>query len=441
MLRCSATHVVARRPEVGAHPVRVDPQAGEQLGRLRRRRPRSAGAAGAQRRPLGVPGAVRPLVDAGSAAARCRVAASWRCGQRGPADQHRQHRVGLVRHGRRAAARCPRPARRSRAGTAWRRRWRSVPRRRCSRPGRRRARVTGVRVVCHGVDGASPSAGGRLDGHDTVPAPPVGAGRRPARRSRPGCPPRRRAGPGRTQRRQRRRTASRTPVSQPAALRPNVVGTACWVRVRPTIGCRRCVVDESARAPATCARSVAGSRSTASRSAQHQRRVEDVLAGQPAVQPRAASGLRQRASRSSATRAITGLPPASAPSASALAGRRSTPAAQRVLGRASPARCRCRPARPARPARRRPSPSSRAPRRSSGRRRGRRRARTGPLMRSVSRIAQEDRLAARPAAGCRTRNPCSSARATSVRRRSGVAARPAAGRRPARRRPRAGRPG
>ena len=45
--------------------------------------------------------------------------------------------------------------------------------------------------------------------------------------------------------------ASATPISQPAALRPNVVGTACWSRVRAAIGVDRCSRARAAHAATT----------------------------------------------------------------------------------------------------------------------------------------------------------------------------------------------
>ena len=137
-------------------------------GRCRRAARRAARWSATRRRRSGAPRSRRVAHSACQApsgrsstlvaAARCRVAARAGAGQRGPPDQHRQHRVGLVRHRRRAAAGALRRARRSRAGTAWRRRWRSGPRRRCSATSASPSRVTGAATVCQGGRGARPSA-------------------------------------------------------------------------------------------------------------------------------------------------------------------------------------------------------------------------------------------------------------------------------------------
>ena len=72
-----------------------------------------------------------------------------------------------------------------------------------------------------------------------------------ARRAPRGFPPRRRAGREGSRRSSARRPrASASPTSHPAALSPNVVGTACWRRVRPAIGVSRCARASSAQASA-----------------------------------------------------------------------------------------------------------------------------------------------------------------------------------------------
>ena len=78
--------------------------------------------------------------------------------------------------------------------------------------------------------------------------------------------------------------ASRTAVSQVAAFRPKVVGTACWVRVRATV-VRPPVGPRQVGEDADLAPQVGGHLLDRPAQAPHQRGVEDVLAGQAAVQP------------------------------------------------------------------------------------------------------------------------------------------------------------
>ena len=143
-------------------------------------------------------------------------------------------------------------------------------------------RVSGERVVCQGGRGARSSActtccataadvatgSGWVDASSTVAArvpaaPPSWAGKDSASTVS---------------------TASRTPVSQPAALSPKVVGTACWVRVRATIGVARC----SSTRPASRRRlpgEVGADRSEGVADGEEQGGVDHVLAGEAAVQP------------------------------------------------------------------------------------------------------------------------------------------------------------
>ena len=77
------------------------------------------------------------------------------------------------------------------------------------------------------------------------------------RRTRRGCRRRRRAGRAGPADGPSRSCASRTRLRQPAAFRPKVVGTACWVRVRAGQGVSRCSAASRASAAAVA---VAGRR-------------------------------------------------------------------------------------------------------------------------------------------------------------------------------------
>ena len=120
------------------------------------------------------------------------------------------------------------------------------------------SRVTVARAVCHGVDGArsEPRGDRGTDDASWRVRPPR------ARRSAamvPAAPP---TWTGKTSA-VRSSYASRTPVSHCAALSPNVVGTACWVSVRATIGVPRWL-STSRPAAAICPRSSSLTRTTAS---------------------------------------------------------------------------------------------------------------------------------------------------------------------------------
>ena len=114
------------------------------------------------------------------------------------------------------------------------------------------AAVITLREVCHGTAGASPSAlpTHSTSRHDTRAgsvsprsrASSVDAARVPA--APPTCTRSRDRAPASAS------AASSRPVSQLAALRPNVIGTACWVSVRPTIGVDRCL-ETSPHRPST----------------------------------------------------------------------------------------------------------------------------------------------------------------------------------------------
>ncbi len=82
--------------------------------------------------------------------------------------------------------------------------------------------------------------------------------------------------------RRTRSTASSTRCSQVAAFSPKVTGTACWVRVRPAIGVSRCRSASPARLSAH-EQQVVCNAVQCRRAQQHQRRVQDVLAGAAAV--------------------------------------------------------------------------------------------------------------------------------------------------------------
>ena len=239
-----------------------------------------------------------------------------------------------------------------------------------------------------------------------------------------------------------RRTASRTPVSQPAALSPKVVGTACWVSVRATIGVSRCSSTRPASG-STCARrstaeprrrrrgatsisavsstswlvrprcshargvGVASPERVAQQRDQRHRRVAAGLGvrGEPR---RSSSGVHQAGEVGRG--AVRGATPAST-SASSQAASTATIAAQE--GRV----------------------------RERGRRRARRPARSRSAMASVSRIGEEDGLALALEADVEDEALLVRRSATSG---AGGPRRPAtaaAGRRPASRRRRAGRPG
>ena len=155
--------------------------------------------------------------------------------------------------------------------------------------------ATRVRSVCQGRAGVV----------EAQPRPPARR-RRPARRREPG------QRPGRAAELQRRggaaagrRPAASRPASHPAALSPNVVGTACCSSVRPTMGVSRWAAARPAAASAAPSRS---DRTTAQASAghQHRRGVHDVLAGRSPVDVRG-DVVRHRRPEA-ATSGTTGLP-------------------------------------------------------------------------------------------------------------------------------------
>ena len=131
--------------------------------------------------------------------------------------------------------------------------------------------------------------------------------------------------------------ASTTATSQPAALRPNETGTACWSRVRPTIGVERCVSASSAHR--------AASWSSSARISSRTRRVTSIAAVSrmswlvaPLWTSSAAS--LSTASRSARTNGSTGFPgerPASAMAAGSKASARHAPIASAAACGITPA--------------------------------------------------------------------------------------------------------
>ena len=218
-----------------AHPAGVHLQAREQLGGLRRRDHACAGAS--SRAAPATPRARRrgPLVDRlGGGEVQLRRRARRR--ERGAADQHGEHRVVLAAawSTTRPARPPARAARRSPAGRAGQDVVGDLAAaRRCSATSASPTRVTGARRCA--TAGAAPGRAPR------GPATRLSAATRARRRrsaassaGRRGCRRRRRTGPGSAgaapsgvARRRARRSASC------AALRPKVIGTACWVSVRP----------------------------------------------------------------------------------------------------------------------------------------------------------------------------------------------------------------
>ena len=193
--------------------------------------------------------------------------------------------------------RAPR-ARRSPAGPAAARRWRCVPSASVARTSASAYRVKGARLVCHGGAGsrcrawatwatsawaASASPVSSVTAASVPAAPPIWTGKRRARRSS---------------------RASSTPWSHCAALSPKVMGTACWVSVRPAIRWSRC---RSARSDERrhLTVEVGEDQPVRGTGAEHQRGVEHVLAGEPAVQPSGGRPRRvRRVARASAPRAV-----------------------------------------------------------------------------------------------------------------------------------------
>ena len=137
--------------------------------------------------------------------------------------------------------------------------------------------VTGVRRVCHSDEGARDSS---------LAERPTSRRhhRRPARRPRRGFRPHRHTAPANPCG-QRQSVQGVQHACQPSRrLSPKVIGTACWVSVRPTMIVFRCRSVSSARAAIQRPRSSA-SWSRADRVEQHQRGVYHILPGLTLVQP------------------------------------------------------------------------------------------------------------------------------------------------------------
>ena len=246
-----------------------------------------------------------------AAAAACIAAPRLGATQRGPADQHRQHRVLLVRHGGRAAAARSAAPRDSSAISGRARTSTSL----AIRPAASVVADQGVadpgqwpRGWCaRAVQAAAPGGVAEVIGQRHRPA---GGRAGPAPQqlgdaaSVPAAPPTWTGSERRTGASSSR--TSRTPCSQPAALSPKVVGHRVLGQGAP--GRARCpgAGRRGRAAPAPAARSSVLHRAEDVAQLQHQRGVQHVLAGQAAVQParrprggRLASGPQQRAAAGS----------------------------------------------------------------------------------------------------------------------------------------------
>ena len=329
------------------------------------------------------------------------MAASWGAASAARRTSVGQHRVGLVRHRRRPAAGALgeladlRPRQRQHVvgdpppgvGAADGRVAEAGDRGPGGVPGRSTGRGRSAGGDSPASAGAPPRAGvGQRRGSSTaaamVPAaPPTWTGSTSAATSS---------------------YASSTPVSQPAALRPNVVGTACWVSVRADHGRGAVLSRPGGRGsrPGPLQRGAHG-RVIASRAQSISAVSTTSWLVSPRCSHRAASGRCPRArSRSSATSGIAGLPPLSASAASRSSRSRRRPGRQ-VAPRPPPARC---PADTA-PRARRSSTSTIAA--STAASENRSPARSSPgHRRSAMPVSVADRRGRRsrprPAAGCRS---------------------------------------
>ena len=236
---------------------------------------------------------------------------------------------------------------------------------------------------------------GRVPGHDRLGEVEL---RREAardlepagRRARRACPPRRRAAPAARAARALAR-ASSTPTSQPAALRPNVVGTACCSSVRA--GHHRVAMRLGEPRARARRRRRARARTSSQRAArdEHRRRVQDVLARRAAVTSARVAADRSRSARTSGS---TGLPTPRPARASARVEQLGDAGAAigRGLGGTTPLRSACASARSASSIASSHASSETASRSSAGHEERRRR----------SSMREEHRLRARPASGCRS---------------------------------------
>ena len=171
------------------------------------------------------------------------------------AGERRADRVALLRHRRGPPSRRLPPPRRPRSAQAARGRGRSSRRHRLRWQARRRAPRRASGSCATGA--SAPEGRARVRRASSSATPPS-----PKPASVPAAPPSCAASRSRETCSSRAR-ASTTAVSQPAALRPNVVGTACCRSVRATIGVSRCSRASAAAAAAT--RSASASTSASAR--------------------------------------------------------------------------------------------------------------------------------------------------------------------------------
>ena len=235
----------------------------------------------AEGRPLRVPGTVGAFVVEGRGG-EVQLGGLPGCLECGAADQHGEHGVLFLRHGR-----GPAPAGGAQPGELGH-----------FRPAQEQD-VGGDLAggVGHGGEGVAQRGDGEPVGVPRRRHGRQGRVRRPAgrtgRRASPRCPgrsagcrprgflPLRRSAPaGRGD--SSRRAAAARPANHCAALSPNVNGSECWVRLRPTHSVSVCCSARAESADVVAFRSL---RESAERvpGQQHQGGVEDVLAGQRGV--------------------------------------------------------------------------------------------------------------------------------------------------------------
>ena len=205
----------ASRSQLAAEPVR-----GEQLR---------------ERAPLRVPGAGRALVLLRPSPASSVATRPGACVAQPSAETAATGLClcGIDEEPPPAPLRAPRRPRSGRAGRCRARPCRPRPRRRRARPPARRS----GRAACARRQ-RRPSRRAAQRRRRLVGPRPRGAA----------CPPGRRAATARRSLAHASSAvaASSSATSQPAALRPNVVGSACWSSVRPIIGVSRCAAGERA---------------------------------------------------------------------------------------------------------------------------------------------------------------------------------------------------
>ena len=257
-----------------------------------------------------------------------------------------------IRRGPRRPARAPR---RPRSGPSARRRARSCRARRPAIASADPSAATRTREVCQGSAGSASPSSPATRGHDLGPV--LAERRERAGRAAELRPPAGRAASS------TRRCASSTPASQVAALRPNVVGSACCSSVRATMGVARCVVGEP-RAGRGHGGDVGQHELERAAADEHRRGVDDVLARRAVVHvarrlapdggaQRAHERLGRIARRRALARDALGVEQLGAAGGGDRLGRRGgnhararpRPAPARARSRASPAARRGRPAR------------------------------------------------------------------------------------------------